>query len=48
MQKNQDIVKVKVKNQEWLILLIEEFKAQKNATFEESKEVLLKVAKNNL
>lgn len=44
-KKIQDIVKVNLKNQGWQILLIEDFKPQKNATFEESKELLTKLAK---
>lgn len=44
-KKANDIFKVKVENIGWQIIYIEDFKAAKKATFEESKELLTNLAK---
>lgn len=44
-KKANDIFKVKVENIGWQIIYIEDFKATKKATFEESKELLTNLAK---
>jgi parvulin-like peptidyl-prolyl isomerase len=44
-KKVQDVVKVQMPKNNWQVILIEDFKASKNATFEESKPALIKLAK---
>ena len=43
-----DIVRVYVENIGWQILILEDFQAEKKATFEEAREVLSKIAKQEV
>ena len=44
-KKSNEIIKVYVENIGWQVLLLEDFQASKKATFEESKEILTNLAK---
>jgi parvulin-like peptidyl-prolyl isomerase len=47
-KKQNDIINVYVDNMGWQVLLLEDFQPEKQATFEEAKDILIKLAKEEI